>query len=49
LAAQAGSCKEVKMIMAESNLLSKFWSYFNKPELVPRKQSQHLLYHFEKT
>ena len=49
LAAQAKSCKEVKMIMAESNLLTKFWGYFNQPERAPRKRSDHLLYHCEQT
>jgi predicted GNAT family acetyltransferase len=49
LAAQAESCKEVKMIMAESNLLTKFWSYFNEPERAPRKRSDYVLYHVEQT
>jgi predicted GNAT family acetyltransferase len=49
LAAQAESCKEVRMIMAESDLLMKFWSYFKEPKRVPRKYSDHLFYHIEQT
>ena len=47
LAGQAATCSEVKMIMAESSALTRFWRHFNSDGTKPRKVCKDLLYHVE--